>query len=125
MKKFLHFQITQRSLESGLLSPEAEEYASNFAAFRVKTRNITEKLAAIFFNNKGIQTLTQRLLHLYRVKTRVVGEARPPAEYRIQTRDNCSIHKNCKGTTDPRIEFISQVLTQNLMKPCAQSLNKS
>ena len=103
MKKFLHFQITQRSLESGLLSPEAEEYASNFAAFQVKTRNITEKLAAIFFNNKGIQTLTQRLLHLYRVKTRVVGEARPPAEYRIQTRDNCSIHKHCKGTTDPRI----------------------
>ena len=125
MKKFLHFQITQRSLESGLLSPEAEEYASNFAAFQVKTRNITEKLAAIFFNNKGIQTLTQRLLHLYRVKTRVVGEARPPAEYRIQTRDNCSIHKHCKGTTDPRIEFISQVLTQILMKPCAQSLNKS
>ena len=45
----IELEITQRSLESGLLSPEAEEYASNFAAFRVKTRCITEKLAAMFF----------------------------------------------------------------------------
>ena len=103
----IELEITQRSLESGLLSPEAEEYASNFAAFRVKTKCITEKwLRCFFLNNKGIQTLTQTLLHLYRVKTRVVGEARPPAEYRIQTRDNCSIHKHCKGTSEPRIEFI-------------------
>ena len=33
----IELEITHWSLESGLFSPEAEEYASNFAAFRVKT----------------------------------------------------------------------------------------
>ena len=45
----IELEITQRSLKSGLLSPEAEEYASNFAAFRVKTRCITEKWLRCFF----------------------------------------------------------------------------
>ena len=47
----IELEITHWSLESGLLSPEAEEYASNFAAFRVKTKCITEKWLRCFFLN--------------------------------------------------------------------------